>query len=265
VYTAHRSGLDPDGALVEAREMVVSAEGRVAVITGASGGIGRALALRFAPSVQHAILIGRDAARLAQVTSEVASRGAAARPLLASFESSAELERLAGELERLPAVSLLLHAAGEFVKQPAASLAGEDFERLLRVNLSAPYVLTRALLGPLQRGAGDVVFVNSSAVGQRRAGLSAYGASKAGLVAVADSLRQECNPLGLRVLSVFLGATATRVQERLHAVDARDAYEPARLLQPKDVAEIIHAALALPRGAEVTDLHLRPALPHRAV
>ena len=246
--------------------MLASTERRAAaVITGASGGIGRALALRFAPSVQHLTLIGRDEARLAQVASEVASRGAEARPLRARFESSEELERLALELERLPAVSVLLHAAGEFVEQPAASLAGEDFERLLRVNLSAPYVLTRALLGPLQRGAGDVVFVNSSAVGQRRAGLSAYGASKAGLVAVADSLRQECNPLGLRVLSVFLGATATRLQEQLHTGRDQEAYEPGLLLQPEDVAEIIHAALALPRGAEVTDLHLRPALPHRAV
>jgi NAD(P)-dependent dehydrogenase (short-subunit alcohol dehydrogenase family) len=245
--------------------MLVSTERRAAVvITGASGGIGRALALRFAPSVQHLTLIGRDPARLAELASKVADLGAEARPLVASFESPSELERLALELERLPAVSALLHAAGEFVKQPAASLAGDDFERLLRVNLSAPYVLTRALLGPLQRGPGDVVFINSSAVGQRRAGLSAYGASKAGLVAVADSLRQECNPLGLRVLSVFLGATATPLQERLHTGSDQEAYEPALLLQPENVAEIIHAALALPRGAEVTDLHLRPSRPHRA-
>jgi short-subunit dehydrogenase len=235
-----------------------------AVITGASGGIGRALALRFAPSVEHMTLIGRDARRLAELASEVARRGAQARPLVASFDSSEELQELAQELERLSTVSVLLHAAGEFVKGPVASLAGADFERSLRVNLSAPYVLTRALLGALQRGAGDVVFINSSTVGQRRAGLSAYGASKAGLVALADSLRQECNPLGLRVLSVFLGATATRLQEQLHAEGEQGAYRPERLLQPKHVAQIIHAALALPRGAEVTDLHLRPALPHRA-
>ena len=245
--------------------MSVSTERRAAaVVTGASGGIGRALALRFAPSVQHVTLIGRDSARLAQVAREVESRGAEARCLTASFEASEELEQLALELERLPAVSALLHAAGEYANQPAASLAGAGFERLLRINLSAPYLLTRALLGALQRGTGDVVFVNSSAVGQRRAGLSAYGASKAGLVAVADSLRQECNPLGLRVLSIFLGATATRLQQQLHEAGASEPYDPATLLQPEDVAEIIHAALALPRGAEVTDLHLRPARPHRA-
>ncbi|HEU4581222.1 MAG TPA: SDR family NAD(P)-dependent oxidoreductase [Polyangiaceae bacterium] len=235
-----------------------------AVITGASGGIGRALALRFAPSVEHMTLIGRDARRLGELAGDVARRGARARSLVARFDSSEELQELAQELGRSTTVSVLLHAAGEFVKEPVACLAGADFERSLRVNLSAPYVLTRALLGALQRGAGDVVFINSSAVGQRRAGLSAYGASKAGLVALADSLRQECNPLGLRVLSVFLGATATRLQEQLHAGGEQGPYQPGQLLQPSDVAEIIHAALALPRGAEVTDLHLRPALPHRA-
>jgi NAD(P)-dependent dehydrogenase (short-subunit alcohol dehydrogenase family) len=106
------------------------------------------------------------------------------------------------------------------------------------------------------------VFINSSVVGQRRAGLAAYGGSKAGLLALADSVRQEGNPLGLRVLSVFLGATATPMQRNIHAQQAR-AYQPEALLQPEDVAQIVHAALALPRGAEVTDLHLRPAVAHR--
>src|SRR4051812_22479065 len=93
------AGLDPDCALAEARGMLVSTERRAAaVITGASGGIGRALALRFAPSVQHLTLIGRDAARLAEVASEVARCGAEAHPLTASFDSSDELERLALEL-----------------------------------------------------------------------------------------------------------------------------------------------------------------------
>jgi NADP-dependent 3-hydroxy acid dehydrogenase YdfG len=229
----------------------------VAVITGASSGVGSALTLRFATTVQRVVLIGRDAARLAAVARDAASRGAETSCHVAHFESRAELDQLALELQGLPAVSVLLHAAGEFASEPIATAPAGDLDRLLEVNLRAPYVLTRALLGALEQGGGDVVFINSSVVGQRRAGLSAYAASKAGLVAVADSLRQECNPLGLRVLSVFLGATATLMQEQIHARAARP-YQPEALLQPADVAEIVHAALALPRGAEVTDLHLRP-------
>jgi short-subunit dehydrogenase len=234
-----------------------------AVVTGASGGIGRALALHFAPSVERVVLIGRDAARLAAVAAEVQKRGAQAECHSARLEADAELDALAQTLARLARVSVLLHAAGEYSAESIAATSGTDFDRLLDINLRAPYVLTRALLGALQSGSGDVVFINSSVVGQRRAGLAAYGASKAGLVAVADCLRQECNPFGLRVLSVFLGATATPMQERIHAGAAR-AYHPETLLQPEDVARIIHAALALPRSAEVTDLHLRPASQHRA-
>jgi short-subunit dehydrogenase len=238
----------------------VPAERRAAaVITGASSGVGGELALRWASTVQRLVLIGRDAGRLAAVARDAESRGAQASCHVAHFDSRAQLDQLALELQGLPAVSALLHAAGEFASEPIASAPDGELERLLAVNLCAPYVLTRALLGALQRGSGDVVFINSSVVGQRRAGVSAYAASKAGLVAVADSLRQECNPLGLRVLSVFLGATATRMQEQIHA-RAAQPYQPEALLQPADVAEIIHAALALPRGAEVTDLHLRSRL-----
>ena len=227
-----------------------------AVITGASSGVGRALALRFASSVQRVVLIGRDAVRLAAVARDAQSRGAEAICHVVQLDSTAEVDQLAGELEALPAVSALLHAAGEFAAEPLATASAGNLDRLIGVNLRAPYLLTRRLLPALEQGSGDVVFINSSVVGQRRAGVSAYAASKAGLVAVADSLRQECNPLGLRVLSVFLGATATPLQEQIHARAGR-TYQPGALLQPADVAEIVHAALALPRGAEVTDLHLR--------
>jgi short-subunit dehydrogenase len=233
-----------------------------AVITGASSGVGRALALRFAATVERVVLVGRDAARLAAVASEAENRGAQAECHVAHFDSAIELDELALGLARLPAVSALLHAAGEYASESLAATPASELDRLLGVNLRAPYVLTRALLTALQSGPGDVVFINSSVVGQRRAGLAAYGSSKAGLVALADSLRQECNPLGVRVLSVFLGATATPMQEQIHARAARP-YDPAALLQAADVAQIVHAALELPRAAEVTDLHLRPATPHR--
>jgi len=238
--------------------------GRAVLITGASSGVGRALALRFAATTARLVLIGRDAARLEAVAAEVESRGARAECELVEFDDKAAVDQLGARLAaRLPAIAALLHCAGSFAEGSIAALPADELDRLLSVNLRAPYVLTRALLGALQAGPGDVVFINSSVVGQRRAGLAVYASSKAGLVAVADSLRQEMNPLGVRVLSVFLGATATAMQEQIHAQAAR-TYRPEALLQPSEVAQIVHAALELPRGAEVTDLHLRPATAHRA-
>ena len=76
---------------------------------------------------------------------------------------------------------------------------------------------------------------------------------------MADSFRDEVNERGVRVLSVFVGRTASRMQAAVHEHEGRP-YRPERLLQPDDVASMIVAALQLPRTAEVTDLHIRPML-----
>ena len=90
-----------------------------------------------------------------------------------------------------------------------------------------------------------------------RAGVGQYAAMKHALRALADTLREEVNRDGVRVLSVFLGRTATPMQAAVHRVESR-VYEPEPLLQPADVAAVVISALSLPRTAEVTDIHIRP-------
>jgi NADP-dependent 3-hydroxy acid dehydrogenase YdfG len=103
-----------------------------------------------------------------------------------------------------------------------------------------------------------VVFVNSSAgFHPARAGWAAYSASKHALRALADGLRDEVNRQGVRVITIFPGRTATAMQEEVHRYEGRD-YDPERFLQPRDVAAAVLSSLALPRTAEVTDLHIRP-------
>jgi NADP-dependent 3-hydroxy acid dehydrogenase YdfG len=99
--------------------------------------------------------------------------------------------------------------------------------------------------------------MNSSVGVQARRGVGQYAATKHALRAVADSLREEINDRGVRVLSVFLGRTASRMQEAIHQKEGRP-YRPETLLQPSDVASMVIAALTLPRTAEVTDIHIRP-------
>ena len=101
--------------------------------------------------------------------------------------------------------------------------------------------------------------MNSSAAGSAPASHAAYAASKAGLRAFADSLRAEVNRDGIRVLSVFPGRTATAMQAAIFDAEGK-AYRPELLLQPDDVAAAVIAALDLPRTAELTDLHVRPAI-----
>ena len=101
------------------------------------------------------------------------------------------------------------------------------------------------------------MFVNSSAAIGARPGIGQYSATQHARSALADTLRAEVNADGIRVLSVYPGRTATRMQERIFRAEQR-RYEPERLLQPGDIAEVVVGSLALPRSAEVTALHIRP-------
>ena len=99
--------------------------------------------------------------------------------------------------------------------------------------------------------------MNSTAGLTARANVSQYAATKHALKAVADSLREEVNADGVRVLSLFLGRTASAMQEFVHDVEGKP-YRPDRLIQPDDVAAMILHALSLPHTAEVTEIRMRP-------
>jgi NADP-dependent 3-hydroxy acid dehydrogenase YdfG len=128
---------------------------------------------------------------------------------------------------------------------------------MYRINLRAPYLLTRTMLPLLRKQKGQVVFINSSAVHFPRGTVGQYSASKSGLRAFSDSFREEVNRGGIRVLSLFVGRTATSMQKRIHETEGK-AYQPDRLIQPADVAKIVTCTLTLPRTVEVTDIMLRP-------
>jgi NADP-dependent 3-hydroxy acid dehydrogenase YdfG len=119
-------------------------------------------------------------------------------------------------------------------------------------------MLTQRLLPLLATSCGQVVFINSSAgLMAKRPAVGQYAATKHALKAIADSLREEVNPKGIRVLTVYLGRTATPMQEALYRQEGK-IYHPEVLMQPEDVASVVVHSLMLPRTAEVTDISIRP-------
>jgi NAD(P)-dependent dehydrogenase (short-subunit alcohol dehydrogenase family) len=232
--------------------------GMVAVITGASGGIGEAIALELAGEGARLLLSGRSAGKLDLVAERARDLSPGVETFAADLEADDEVRALADRaLTAFGGVDLLIHSIGLFLGGPFASPV-EDLDRQYRINVHVPYLLTQALLASLIARQGQVVFVNSSSgFHPARAGWVAYSASKHALRAVADGLRDEVNAKGVRVLTVFPGRTATPMQEEVHRYEGRP-YDPERFLQPRDVAAAVLNALALPRTAEVTDLHLRP-------
>jgi NADP-dependent 3-hydroxy acid dehydrogenase YdfG len=231
---------------------------RHAVVTGASSGIGRAVAIRLATGGTDVVGIGRDADRLAGLPRDAAT--GRIRPLALDLADGAAVDRagqdLAGEL---PELDLLVHAAGVYARAPVATGPVAELDRVIGVNLRAPYLLTQLLLPSLLRAGGQVAFVNSTIVQRPAADEVAYAASKAALRVLADGLRREVGEAGVRVLSVYAGRTDTPMQETVHRLEGRPP-DADRLLAPADVAEVLVSALAAPAGAQVTDLVVRPAV-----
>lgn len=228
------------------------------VVTGATSGIGRSLVLSFAAKGADVWALGRSAERLEAVAADAAACRGSVTPVVVDLENDEHLQEATRRvLAGAPEVHVLVHSAGAMVLGTFESVPSADFDRLYRVNLRAPFVLTRELLPALRRARGQVVFVNSSA-GVRASGANAlYAATKHGLRAIADGLRDEVNDDGVRVISVYPGRTATSMQRFVHDHDHRE-YRPELLLRAEDVCEVILGALSVPRSGEVTDVSVRP-------
>jgi len=233
-------------------------QAELAVVTGATSGIGRAISSCLAQCGVSLFLIGRDLERLHNTADEVKEKGS--EGYVCQLDITEErapqevLSRLAG-LER--GVDLLVHSAGVYASDRMQEASLDEFDRLYHTNVRAPYALTQALLPEICANAGQVVFINSSIIARSVAGLGQYASTKHALKGMTDALRAEVNPKGVRVLSVYPGRTATPMQEQI-IEEKEGVYQPGRLLQPEDVASVVLHALSLPRTAEVTDIWIRP-------
>lgn len=227
-------------------------------MTGASSGIGRAVALALAREGVEILAVGRNASALAETVAAV-RRLSNATAFQIDLSVPEAFHPLVERLEKESAgLHVLVHSAGLYRQDRMENARIEDFDAQYAVNVRAPYLLTKSLLPMLAAARGQVVFINSSVgLAAKRAEIGQYGATKHALKAIADSLREEVNPRGIRVLSLYLGRTATPMQEALYRTEGKD-YHPETLIQPEDVASVVVQALMLPATAEVTDISMRP-------
>jgi NADP-dependent 3-hydroxy acid dehydrogenase YdfG len=234
--------------------------GKTAVVTGAGSGIGRAIAIAFGEQGATVLIMGRRLAPLEETAAAISRAGGEASTHVLDLTDDNAVSGLGQVVDDVcpNGLAILVNCAAQSAIGSVEDTSVEQLDSLLDTNMRAPFLITRRLLPSLRKAPGDIVFVNSSATFNPRAGVAVYAATKAGLRAFADSLRDEVNAAGVRVLSIFPGRTATPMQEALVRQEAR-AYQPELLLQAEDVAAMVLSAVLLPRTAELTELSIRPA------
>jgi len=241
-------------------------DGQVAITTGASSGLGRATALALARAGADVALLARTATDLEQAAQDVRSVGRRALPIAVDLAREAEVfaavERVVGEFGR---VDILVNAGATDVPGPIAELSVEGWDRVLAVNLRAPFILAKATLPHMQRARHGTIVNVSSVAGKRGwANAAAYCASKFGLTGLTQSLAAEAREHGVRACIVYPGGMATSwgawsaAEREARATDP----SPSEALPPEDVAAFVAWLASAPpevvvNEAIVTPLHER--------
>ena len=219
---------------------------RTALITGAGGGIGSAIAEALAPT--HTLLLaGRPSERLDAVAARL---GATTWPL-----DLTDLGAIAAAAEPLAELDVLVHNAGVAYPGRVAESTPEQWRDTFEVNVVGAVALTLALLPALRAARGQVVFINSGAGLTASPGLAAYSASKFALRSFADSLRAD-EPR-LRVTSVHPGRVDTAMQRDLVAYEG-GPYDAANFLAAETVGRTVAEVIATPADAHTHQVVVRP-------
>jgi len=224
----------------------------VAVVAGASGDIGRAISFNLLGAGAEVFMLGRSMAKLVRSPAPEHVREKC-HLVVADLTNGDAIARVKAEIGSRSRLDVLVLSCGTYERSNEPTM----FASQIAANLIAPYALLQQLLRLLIEAQGQVVFINSSQALRATAGIGQYAATKHAMKAVADSLRDEVNAHGVRVMSLFLGRTASERQRAIFAAEGRP-YPPERLIQPADVAGLVLSLLRLPRTSEVTDIVLRP-------
>src|ERR671927_79526 len=233
-------------------------EGKAALVTGASSGLGRATAIALARAGADVALVARSAEELDGAKEEVSKAGRRAMSLPTDLakeeETSATVERAIEEFGR---IDVLVNAAGTDVPGTVEELDVEGWDRTLDVNLRAPFLLSKAAF-PHMREAGGGMIVNISSVAGKKgwANASAYCASKFGLTGFTEALADEGKEHGIRAIVLYPGAMATNwgafSPEERHQSEPNDAPE-TQVLAPEQVAGFIAWFVASPPEFVLTE------------
>jgi NAD(P)-dependent dehydrogenase (short-subunit alcohol dehydrogenase family) len=228
-------------------------EGRVALVTGATSGIGRATAVQLAAQGATVILHGRDLTRGVEVVAEIENAGGTARFVGADLSQPAEALRLA---EEAGDVDILVNNAGFAWFGPSAKLDAHTLDRLFAANVQAPYLMVSVLAPKMvARGGGVIINVASRAGTVGQPDSAAYGATKAALASLARSWAAEYGPAGIRVNAISPGPVYTNAANRQLFDATAQTTLLGRAAEPQEIGDLI-GFLASSHAAYITGTNI---------
>ncbi len=223
---------------------------KLAVVTGASRGLGLAIAEALSERGFHLILTARDQRAL----DRLAARLPKATAIACEIRDPQSVAQLADLVRRRKRLDVLINNAGiAGPSQPIASLDYEIWRQVIDTNLHGTFLVTQCLLPFLGKSS---VIVNNLSIAARVSfpGMAAYNASKRGLLAFTETLREELRPRGVRVVALLPGATATAIWQQFWPEAPRRS-----MLAPRTVAQAVADAVALPVNANIDEIVIAPS------
>jgi len=212
-------------------------DGQKALITGATSGLGRAIAQRLAQEGAQVIVHGRDPDRGAETVSAIAEAGGTARFVAADLGSHPDVLRLAQEVGD---IDILVNNAGFVVFAPTAQVSVEAFDATFAINVRAPFYLVAAFApGMAERGRGSIISVDSMAGRIGLVGAAAYGASKAALSAMTRAWTAEYSPSGVRINAIAPGPIYTDGSSPDRIRQLGETTPLHRAAQPQEIADLV--------------------------
>lgn len=238
--------------------------GKVAIITGASAGIGEATAIALAAEGAKVALVARRGDRLAALAQRIAASGGEALAIVADITDDTQIQTLVDQTKTTwGQIDILVNNAGIALLGEIAKSDPTDWRRMLDLNLLALMNLTHAVLPILQaQGAGHIVNISSVAGRTVRVGIGGYNVSKWGVNAFSEVLRQEVSAQNIRVTVIEPGMVNTEINDNIRDPIAKQRSEERRKsitpLESEDIAAAIVYAVTQPTRVNVNEILIRP-------
>jgi len=227
--------------------------GSVALVTGGSRGIGRAIAVRLATLGASVAICGRDRAALENTATELEKLGSRWLFDVIDVTKADQIAKLVSRAEsELGPLSILVNNAGIGVFGPAHEKTEADWDRVLDTNLKGAFLVSRAVAPSMvRRGAGHIINISSLAGKNTFAGGGIYCASKWGLMGLSGCMAEDLREYGIRVSVICPGSVATEFSSHVSKT-------PSRALQAEDVAHAVEAIVTQGPVSFLSEIHLRP-------